>query len=134
LKEYTSLKSVLYKTKEVVLRLINLILAVLLLILIVIAVDPNARQKAVAFVNRLNNSVVVAAPSDNDSDEVVIVTATPSTAATAVADNNKTIPTTADDETKEQPIIQINWTALGDALRKFWDELRNIKIEFRPNR
>ncbi|HSJ90062.1 MAG TPA: hypothetical protein VK909_22820 [Anaerolineales bacterium] len=115
-------------------RLINLILAVLLLILIVIAVDPNARQKAVAFVNRLNNGVVVAAPSDNDSDEVVIVTATPSTAATAVANNNKTIPNTGDDETKEQPIIQINWTALGDALRKFWDELRNIRIEFRPNR
>jgi hypothetical protein len=118
------------------LRLVNLILAVLLLVLIVIAVDPNARQKAVAFVTRLNNEVVVAAPSDNDSDQVVIVTSTPSTAATAVAqnDNNKVIPNTGDDETQEQPIIQINWKALGDALRKFWDELRNIKIEFRPNR
>ena len=118
-------------------RLVNLILAVLLLVLIVIAVDPNARQKAVALVNRWNDRVVVNAPSDNDSDEVTIVTPTPSrtTAATAVADNDndEIIPNTGSDETKEQPIIQINWTALGDALRKFWDQLRNIKIEFRPN-
>lgn len=116
-------------------RLVNLILAVLLLVLIVIAVDPNARQKAVALVNRWNDKVAVNAPSDNDSDEVTIVTPTPSRApvATAVANNDKIIPNTGADETHEQPIIQINWTALGDALRKFWDELRNIKIEFRPS-
>ena len=114
-------------------RLLNIILAVLLLVLIVVAVDPNARQKAVALVNRWNDKVVVNAPSDNDSDEVTIVTPTPSGAAVADNNNDKVIPNTGSDETKEQPIIQVNWTALGDALRKFWDELRNIKIEFRPN-
>jgi hypothetical protein len=106
-----------------------------LLILLVIAVDPSARQKAVALVNRWNEKIVANASSDQDSDEVVTPTPQLTPAATALAnnDNDEIIPNTGDDNSKEQPIIQINWTALGDALRKFWDELRNIKIEFRPN-
>jgi len=110
-----------------------LILAVLLLVLIVISVDPNARQKAVAFVNRFNDRVVnVPADTDLDNDLTPSPTVTP--VATAVADNDsdEIIPNTGDDEANEQPIIQINWDALGAALRKFWDELRNIKIEFKP--
>jgi len=115
------------------LRIVNLILAVLLLVLIVIAVDPNARQKAVAFVNRLNNQVAVNT-SNPDSDDVATPVPTRTPIATAVVqnDNDEVIPNTGDDTTNE-PIIQINWDALGAALRRFWDELRNIRIEFRPN-
>ena len=114
-------------------RLVNLILAVLLLVLIVIAVDPNARQKAVAFINRSNNQVVVNT-SENDSETVATPVPTRTPIATAVADNDndEIIPNTGDNNTNE-PIVQINWDALGAALRRFWDELRNIKIEFRPN-
>ena len=113
-------------------RLVNLILAVLLLVLIVIAVDPNARQKAVAVVNRLNHQVAVNT-TDDDSDDIAtpVSTSTPIPTVVAENDNDEVIPNTGDDTTNE-PIIQINWDALGAALRRFWDELRNIRIEFRP--
>ena len=115
-------------------RLGNLLVALALLVLLLVIVDPNARQKAVAFVNRLNHTVVVNAPSvnDNDSDEsstpVPILTPIP----TAVADSNKVIPNTGSDDTNHQPIIQVNWDALNAALRRFWDSLRNIKINLNP--
>ena len=107
-------------------RLVNLILAVLLLILIVIAVDPNARQKALAFVNRSNNQVIV------NTSANPAPTSTPVPTAVAKNDSDEIIPNTGGDNENNAPIIQINWDALGAALRRFWDELRNIKIEFRP--
>ena len=115
-------------------RLVNLILAVLLLVLIVIAVDPSARQKAIAFVDRLNDRVVVNTTSDHDSDDVATPTPTTTPVSTAVAnnDNGKVIPNTGDNDSSEQPIIQINWDALRDALRRFWNSLRNIKIDLNP--
>jgi len=48
-------------------------------------------------------------------------------------DDDKTIPNTGDEDSSDEPIIQVNWDALGDALRKFWDSLRNIKIDLNPN-
>jgi hypothetical protein len=109
-----------------------LLLIVVLLILLVIAVDPNARQKAAALVHRWNETVVVNT-TDNDADEAPtpIPTRTPVPTATAVADNNdEVIPNTGSPE--NEPIIQVNWDALQAALRRFWDNLRNIKIDLNP--
>jgi len=117
-------------------RLGNLLVALLLLVLLLVIVDPNSRQKAVALVNRLNHTVAVNAPSinDNDSDESAtpVPTLTPLPTAVAENDNNKVIPNTGGDDTNNQPIIQVNWDALNAALRRFWDSLRNIKINLNP--
>jgi len=117
-------------------RLGNLLIALVLLVLLLVIVDPNARQKAVAFVNKLNHTVAVNAPSinDNDSDESAtpVPTLTPIPTAVAKNDNNKVIPNTGGDNTTDQPIIQVNWDALNAALRRFWDSLRNIKINLNP--
>lgn len=115
-------------------RLGNLLVALLLLVLLLVIVDPNSRQKAVAFVNRLNHTVVANAPSitDNDADESATPVPTLTPLPTAVADNNKVIPNTGGDDTNNQPIIQVNWDALNAALRRFWDSLRNIKINLNP--
>jgi hypothetical protein len=107
----------------------------MLLALLVIVVDPNARQKAVALVNRWNREVVAIAPSVsvNDSDHnsaTPVPTLTP--IPTAVAGNHEGIPNTGTDET-HQPIIQINWDALNAALQRFWNSLRHIKINLNPS-
>ena len=115
-------------------RLVSLLFAVILLILLVILVDPNARAKASALVRSWDDRIVVNVPS------VSVATSTPSSSIAArlpaatpvpteILDNDDaTIPNTGGDENAEQPIIQVNWDALGNALRKFWDSLRNIKI------
>lgn len=121
-------------------RLVSLLFAVILLILLVILVDPNARAKASALVRSWDDRIVVNVPS------VSVATSTPSSSiatrvpsATPVPteildnDDNKTIPNTGDEDSSDEPIIQVNWDALGDALRKFWDSLRNIKIDLNPN-
>ncbi len=117
-------------------RLGNLLVALVLLVLLLVIVDPNSRQKAVAFVNRLNHTVVANAPSinDNDSDESAtpVATFTPIPTAVAENDSDKVIPNTGSDDTNEKPIIQVNWDALNAALRRFWDSLRNIKINLNP--
>jgi hypothetical protein len=106
----------------------------------VILVDPNARAKASALVKKWDDTVVVNVPS------VSVATSTPSSAIasrvpsatpvpTEILDNadNKTIPNTGDEDSSDEPIIQVNWDALGNALRKFWDSLRNIKINVNPS-
>lgn len=115
-------------------RLVNLLFVLLLLILLVILVDPNARAKASALVKSWDDRIVVNVPS------VGVATSTPSSAIatrvptatpvpTEILDNaDKTIPDTGSDK----PIIQVNWDALGDKLREFWDSLRNIKIDLNP--
>ena len=117
-------------------RLGNLLIALVLLVLLLVIVDPNSRQKAVAFVNRLNHTVVANVPSinDNDSDESAtpVPTLTPIPTAVAQNDSDKVIPNTGSDDTNDQPIIQVNWDALNAALRRFWDSLRNIKINLNP--
>jgi hypothetical protein len=118
-------------------RLGNLLLVVILLIVLVLIVDPGARQKATALVNRWNREVVVNPPSVsvNNSDEnaaTPVPTVTPLATPLADNDSDKVIPNTGSDETNERPIIQVNWDALNAALRKFWDSLRNIKINLNP--
>lgn len=119
-------------------RLGNLLLVVILLVLLVIIVDPSARQKATALINKWNHEVVVNPPSvsvnDNGSGEnsTPVPTVTPLPTPLA-SDDNEVIPNTGGgDETNERPIIQVNWDALNTALRRFWDSLRNIKINLNP--
>jgi hypothetical protein len=116
-------------------RLGNLLLVVILLVLLVIIVDPGARQKANALINKWNRELAVNPPSVsvNEPNETVatpVPTMTP--LPTAVTDNDQGIPNTGGNETNERPIIQVNWDALNAALRRFWDSLRNIKINLNP--
>ena len=120
-------------------RLGSLLFAVILLILLVILVDPGARAKVSALVQKWDDTIAVNVPS------VSVATSTPSSSIatrvptvtpvpTEILDNaDKSIPNTGDEDSSDEPIIQVNWDALGNALRKFWDSLRNIKIDLNPN-
>ena len=117
-------------------RLGNLLLVVILLVLLVIIVDPGARQKATALINKWNHEVAVNPPSisvnNSGTDDTPVPTVTPLPTPLA-SDDNEVIPNTGgSDETNERPIIQVNWDALNAALRRFWDSLRNIKINLNP--
>ncbi|MGE5464985.1 MAG: hypothetical protein ACM3PS_16595 [Syntrophothermus sp.] len=114
----------------------NLLFALVLLAALVIAVDPQSRQKAVAAVRRWeptlkqwNERVVVNVPSVSTPDRL----STPIPTATVVADDNEQIPVTGGDEdANRQPIVTINWKALGDAFREFWVSLSQVKINLTP--
>jgi hypothetical protein len=118
-------------------RIVNLLFALVLLVTLVIALDPQARRKAVETVQswqptlkQLDDRVVVNVPSLSTPG----TSSTPLPTATVVAnaDQDEQIPVTGADDTNQKPIIQINWDALGDALRQFWVKLSQIKIEFNP--
>jgi hypothetical protein len=47
--------------------------------------------------------------------------------------DDEQIPVTGNQDASNEPIIQVNWDALGDALRQFWVRLSEIRIEFNPN-
>ena len=113
-------------------RIVSLLFALVLLAALVIALDPQARSKAVEAVQswqpalkQLDDRVVVNVPSISTPGASVPT-------ATVVADQDEQIPVTGADNTNEKPIIQINWDALGDALRQFWVKLSQVKIEFNP--
>ncbi len=116
-------------------RLVSLLFALVLLGALVIALDPQSRAKAIATVRsweptlkELNDRVVVNVPAVSTPDEL----STPVPTATAVADENEQIPVTGNDESDKAPIVQINWKALGDALREFWIKLSQIRINVNP--
>ena len=116
-------------------RIVSLLFALVLLAALVIALDPQARSKAVEAVQswqptlkQLDDRVVVNVPSINTPG----TSATPVPTATVVADQDEQIPVTGANDTNQKPIIQINWDALGDALRQFWVKLSQVKIEFNP--
>ena len=117
-------------------RLGNLLLVVILLVVLVIIVDPSARQKATALLNKWNRELVVNPPSvsvnDSDQSATPVPTVTPLPTPLAENDSDKVIPDTGNNETNERPIIQVNWDALNAALRRFWDNLRNIRINTNP--
>ena len=116
----------------------RLIAVLILIVIIVLAVNPEARQKAVNFINRADDRVVVVTTPSADDDDVTAtpVVRTPVPTSTAILDNDdKIIPNTGVDDSEDssdEPIIQVNWDALADTLRKFWDSLRNIKIDMNP--
>lgn len=119
--------------KEVLLS--RLLLVLILIVILVLAVNPEARQKAADFINRANDKIVVVTTPSVDDDDLTStpVVRTPTPIPTVVAGDDKIIPNTGDDDTNtEEPIIQVNWDALNNALRKFWDSLRNIKIDLNP--
>ena len=121
-------------------RVASLLFALVLIVALVIAIDPGARQRAVAFVQRLeptlqkwDDTIVVNIPSIDVSDSPVTPVPTSTPIPTPLADaDDEIIPNTGEDSSDE-PIIQINWDALGDSLRNFWESLRNIKIDLNPN-
>ena len=117
-------------------RIVNILFALVLLLALVIAVDPQARQRATAAVRaweptlkQLDTKIVVNAPSISVTD--TNKTPMPEPTATAVASNHQ-IPVTGDEDTTNKPIIQINWDALGQTLREFWTRLMAVRIEFNP--
>jgi hypothetical protein len=110
-----------------------------LIVLLVLALNPTARQNAAAMVQNLehkwnNTTVVVTTPSASDSEENATPVPTMTPIPTTVANNgDEIIPNTGgNDNETEKPIIQVNWDALTAALRRFWDSLRNIKINLNP--
>jgi hypothetical protein len=129
-------------TKEFVLsRVVNILFALALLILVVVVLDPNARQKATALVNsweptleKWDNTLIVNAPSIHLSRQAATPPPAASPGASELLDNNdeKLIPVTGND-TDQAPIIQINWEAFKAAMQRFWNDLiqslQNIKIK-----
>jgi hypothetical protein len=115
-------------------RIGSLLLVLLLIAALVIILNPQARIKAAETVRswQLDSKIVVNAPSINTP---VVIASTPFPTATPVAeaDNGGQIPVTGDQDTSNAPIIQVNWDALGNALRQFWVKLSQVKIEFNPN-
>jgi hypothetical protein len=117
-------------------RLVNVLFALVLLVALVIALDPQSRRKATeAFqaweptLKQLDNRIVVNAPPLLSTPDR---TPTPLPTATAVVENDDQIPVTGEQDSSKQPIIQVNWDALGDALRQFWVSLSKIKIDVTP--
>jgi hypothetical protein len=111
-----------------------LLLALLLVAALVIALDPQARSKAVEAVQRwqLDSKIVVNAPTIN-TPVVIASTPIPTVTPMVEADHNEQIPVTGDQNTSNAPIIQVNWDALGNAIRQFFVKLSEVKIEFKPN-
>jgi hypothetical protein len=120
-------------------RLVNILFALVLLAALVIAFDPNARAKAVAAVRswepelrQLNGRVLVNAPSLSLDVPNGSSTPVPTATSPADADLNEQIPVTGENDSTNKPIIQVNWDALGEALKKLWVSLSNVKINVTP--
>ena len=117
-------------------RLLNVLFALLLLAALVIALDPETRQKAIAAarglepaLSELDDRIVANVPSLDPLDEDV----TPSPTLTPVVDEDRPIPVTGDEDSSDEPFIQVNWDALGDALRNLWERLQNVEIDLDPS-
>ena len=122
-------------------RLVNLLFALILIIALVIALDPASRQRAGVWLQRMeptlqkwDERIIVNIPSIRVSNQSLTPgpTQTPIPTPLVNNDDDEIIPNTGDDSSNE-PVIQINWDALGDALRDFWESIRNIKIDLNPN-
>lgn len=115
-------------------RIGSLLLVLLLVAALVIAVNPQARSKAVETVQRwqLDSRIVVNAPTIN-TPVVIASTSIPTVTPMVDADNDEQIPVTGEQNRSDEPIIQVNWDALGNAIRQFFVKLSEVKIEFNPN-
>ncbi len=114
-------------------RIGSLLLVLLLIAVLVIILNPQARIQAAETVRnwQLDSKVVVNAPSLSTP---VVIASTPVPTVTPLAENNnEQIPVTGDNETKNAPIVQVNWEALGNLVRDFWVRLSQVKIQFNPN-
>ena len=119
-------------------RIVSAIFALALLIALVVAVDPNARRKAAEVVQnfeptlrKMDDTVVVNVPSVDVDVETANPTSTPvptvTPLATPVDDDDD-----FDEDSSDEPIIVVNWDALGDSLRNFWESLKQVKIDINP--
>jgi hypothetical protein len=115
-------------------RIGSLLLVLLLVAALVIALNPQARSQAVETVRRwqLESKIVVNPPSINTP---VVIASTPIPTVTPLvdADIDEPIPVTGAENAGNEPIIQVNWDALGNAIRQFFVRLSEVKIEFNPN-
>jgi hypothetical protein len=119
---------------------VNVLLALVLLAVLVIAVSPDARQKALAAMQRLEPAlgdlgerVVVSIPSVDLSQDDVTPSPTLTPFPTPVAEEDKQIPVTGDEDASDEPFIQVNWDALDDALRNLWERIQAVEIDLSPN-
>lgn len=117
-------------------RFLNILFALVLLIALLIALDPETRSRAMETVRKweptlkqLDDRIVVNAPPLSTSNDL---TPTPLPTATAAPDDDAQIPVTGDEDSSDEPIIQINWDALGDTLREFWVRLTSVKFDLTP--
>ena len=116
-------------------RIVSLLFALVLIAALVIALDPQARTKAAETVQswqpelkQMDEKIVVNLPSLGTPGP----NSTPLPTVTPLARNDGQIPVTGDNDTSKEPIIQINWDALGNAVREFWVKLSQVRIEFKP--
>ena len=121
-------------------RLVNMLFALLLLAALVIALDPETRQKAVAAVrdlepalSEIGDRIAVSVPSVDLTDEDVTPSPTLTPFPTPVVDDDRQIPVTGDEDSSDEPFIQVNWDALGDAIRNLWERLQNVEIDPDPS-
>lgn len=121
-------------------KLVNVLFALVLLLALVIVLSPEARQQAAEAVEdleptlrELDERVIVNVPSFDVSDQAEVVVPTPTPFRTPVVEDDVQIPVTGDEDSSDEPIIIVNWDALGDALRKFWERLRNVEINLNPD-
>lgn len=119
-------------------RVVSLLFALALIVALVVALDPNARRKAADIVQDLepilkkwDDTIIVNAPLMNPADQTSTPVPTPTPFPTPVADADGFIPNTGDEDSSDEPIIVINWDALGDSLRKLWESLK-VKININP--
>lgn len=117
-------------------RIFNILFALLLLAALVIALDPQARQKAIAAVRdleptlkQLDDRIVVNVPTLTVPDRSSTPMPTSTPFATATAQPGERIPVTGEEDSSDEPFIQVNWDALGDALKEFWASLQNVRID-----
>ena len=120
-------------------RLANVLFALLLLAALVIALDPETRQRAIAAVrdlepalSELDERIVVNIPSVDLSDDDITPSPTLTPFPTPVADEDHSVPVTGDDSSDE-PFIQVNWEALDAALRNLWQRIQTVEIDLNPN-
>lgn len=118
-------------------RIVNVLFALVLLVALAIAFDPELRRRATEKVRewepalkQLDDRIVINAPPFGTPDGRI---STPVPAATAVAEDDEQIPVTGDEDSSDEPIIQVNWDALGDSLRELWVRLKNMEIDLSPD-
>lgn len=121
-------------------RLVNIIFALVLLAALVIALDPRARARATEMVRdweptlkQLDDRVILNPPSIDDPDQPSTPVPTSTPFPTEVAADDEQIPVTGDEDSSNEPFIQVNWDAIGDALKEFWASLSEVEIDLTPN-
>jgi hypothetical protein len=124
-------------------RLVNVLFALILIAALVLVFSPQARQQAAEAVEdleptlrQLDERVIVNIPSVDVSDHVSTPVPSPTPFATPLVEEDEDvvgIPVTGEEDSSDEPFIVINWDAIGDALRNFWERLRTVEIDLTPD-